>query len=349
VSTKAEEADQASIAFHLALTRIGIGTIEEALALWTDVNPTKVAATGSRWSVRAVALVMSRRRWSRDLAFSYYRLVRALRTGTTIADPFHPNEPRPTLSSLRKDFAGRVDEINRVSPQADTPAAPDSPQSDTSSDDEADRLIIEELKGLAAEEARLEKAAEEEARLNLEALGPANLESKLTDVGPTDAAEMDALREEAHREAGARQAAAAERLAMDGGRGALWLVGGSDKRCIGWVRVSRTGTPCGFCAMLISRGFTPKSGRYATRNTAGGQNLGYGASYDDGDLYHDNCHCYAEQIFSTAQLQGERFALNRKYAAEWPIVTKGLGGKDALSAWRKHIREQQQAQLRAAA
>jgi len=330
VTTKAKlaEADRASIAFHIALTRIGFGTIEEAMALWTDVNPAKVAPTSGRWLNRAVTLVMSRRQWSRDLAFSYYRLVRALQTGATIKDPYHPNEPHPTLTSLRREFATAVDEVARVSGPTSTQGSAKAPQ--VAVPDENDRLLVEELKQLREEDLRLEKAAEEEARIDLEALGPASLESRLKDLDPNASAkEMDAAREAAHQEAGARQAAAAERMALNGGRGALWSYSQQDSRVLGYVRISRTGTPCGWCAMLISRGVIfYKSAASATIAS-------------DGDLYHDNCHCYAEPVFTMQQYASEKFALNRKYSAEWPTVTKGLSGKAALSAWRKYIRAQQ--------
>ena len=326
VKAKEAEADAATIAFHIALTRIGIGTIEEALTLWTDVNPAKIAPTSGRWLERAVVLVLSRRKWSRDLAFSYYRLVRALRTGATIKDPYHPDEPTPTLSSLRRDFASRVDEVGRVAGATESPVAAPEPRS---ADDEADRLLIEELADLLAEDERLEKLAEEEARLDLEALGPANLKSKLKDIGATDAEEMDAIRDQAHREAGARQAAAAERMALNGGRGALWSYADQDSRALGYVRISRTGTPCGWCAMLISRGVI----FYKSKASA--------EFKSDGDLYHDNCHCYAEPVFTMQQYASEMFALNRQYETEWPDVTKGLGGKDALNAWRRYINKQQ--------
>ena len=327
---KAAEADRAAIAFHIALTRIGLGTIEEAMALWTDVNPAKIAPTSGRWLDRAVILVMSRRQWSRDLAFAYYRLVRALRTGATIKDPYHPNEPHPTLTGLRREFATAVDEVARVSGPAT--GVPDSTPP-VAVPDENDRLLVEELKQLREEEVRLEKAAEEEARIALEALGPANLESRLKDLDPEmSAREMDAAREAAHLEAGVRQAAAAERIVMDGGRGALWSYADQDERAIGYVRVSRTGTPCGFCAMLISRGVI----FYKSKATAGFRS--------DGDLYHDKCHCYAEPVFSTQQYaQSDLFALNRQYTAEWKTEIKdnGLTGKDALNAWRRYINRQQ--------
>ena len=77
--------------------------------------------------------------------------------------------------------------------------------------------------------------------------------------------------------------------------------------------------------MLISRGVAYKSGRSAT--------------YSDGDKYHGNCHCYAEPVFSYDQYADSSLTeLNRRYAADWPRVTKGLSGKAAVSAWRRFIR-----------
>jgi hypothetical protein len=357
------------MAFHYALTQIGVGTLEEAIDLWGDVNPAKAAPTAARWLSRAISLVLSRRRMSRDLAFAYYRLARALRTGSTIADPYDPLKNRPTLNDLRREFASMVDDVILVhepaqseqakrtearvlsGPQAEAPEVPEADEDDVpelpddaqdeDDDDELDRLLVEEIEGLRELEEELERAAEEEARIALEALGPKTLAKRLQDP--------KADPEEAHRKSGARQASAAERIVMNGARSTQWGIASKDKRVLGWARVSRTGTPCGFCAMLISRGFTPRSGLYRSKSNAGGQNLGYDASYDDGDLYHDNCHCYAEPIFSVEQYESDQFALNRQYAQEWPKVTKGLGGNDALNAWRRHINRQRSAPVARAA
>lgn len=341
------EAEKVYLVYHAALVQVGIGTIEEAIDLWGDVNPAKVAPTATRWLTRAVALILSRRRMARDLGFTYYRLARALRTGATIADPYRPDD-KPTMTTLRREFASMVEDITSVTapPNSDqgkrtaerleaTPEveAPPVPSLTTEDDDELDRLLVEELDGLRALEDELERAAEEEARIALEALGTESLMRRLE-------AQREADAEEAHRKSGARQAAAAERIVMNGARGTTWAMGERDKRCIGWARFSKTGTPCGFCAMLISRGFTPKSGLYGSKASA---------LYSDGELYHDNCHCDAEQIFAESQFDSPRFALNREYALLWPKVTKGYGGKDALALWRKYIDTQRDAPVARAA
>ncbi|MEU0739251.1 hypothetical protein [Streptomyces sp. NPDC006134] len=360
-AARQEETEQASVAFHIALSEIGVQTTAEALALWSEVPAARRAATAGGWLRRAISLVMGRRRQSRDLARAYYRLARALLTGTTVADPYHPEPAYVTLTDLREQFAalagghytppapelgGEAATVERgeASP-APTPVtgsvedgAQVAPDVDQELDDEGwERILVEELEGLRDEEERIEREAEEELRTVLDALGTANLDRRLSQVDEEQPArDADRQRAEAHRQAGAQQAAAASRVAMHGGRSAIWTHMRRDRRALGYVRVSRTGTPCGFCAMLISRGVAYKSEASAT--------------FADGDLYHDNCHCYAAPIFSRQQFgASELFALNREYEALWPKVTKGHVGKSALTVWRRFIRQKQRERQKAAA
>lgn len=342
------EADRAAVAFQLALTQIGAGTVADALKLWEDVPVTRRASTAASWLRRAVTLVMGRRRQSRDLARAYYRLVRALRTGRTVADPYHPEPRYVTITDLREEFealvggAERPQEGRNDSAPAETPDPPSSAATsepgeadggvlDDPEADDLDRILVEEIEGLREAEERIEREAEEELRTVLEALGPANLQKKLDKIdGARSADDVDELREQAHREAGARQAAAAERVAMNGGRSTVWNHTQRDRRAIGYIRLSRTGTPCGWCAMLISRGPVYRSAR--------------SAEYADGDKYHDNCHCYAEPVYSREQYNSSSlYELNRRYEELWPKVTRGLSGKAAVSAWRRFIRQEQKA------
>ncbi|MFI9228988.1 VG15 protein [Streptomyces rimosus] len=347
------EADQASAAFHVALSQIGVQTTAEALALWSEVPAAQRVATAGGWLRRAISLVMGRRRQSRDLARAYYRLARALQTGTTVADPYHPEPKHITLGDLRRAFAelagtyqpptskpadeaatgesGEASSASNDQLDSDEESAQAAPDLDDKSDDDWERILVEELDGLREEEERIEREAEEELRTVLDALGPKNLDHRLTEVDTEQAAkDADQEREEAHRQAGARQAAAASRVAMNGGRSTAWSHMRRDRRSLGYVRLSRTGTPCGWCAMLISRGPVYKSRASAT--------------FADGDRYHDNCHCYAMPIFNWQQYQGSDLtALSREYEALWPKVTKGHSGKSALTAWRRFIRQKQRA------
>ncbi|WP_165218192.1 hypothetical protein [Schaalia sp. ZJ1691] len=104
---------------------------------------------------------------------------------------------------------------------------------------------------------------------------------------------------------------AAQMIAVNGARSMVESMGGSDRRRMGWVRVSGSGKPCAFCAMLLSRGAVYES--KATAQTVGG--------------YHPGCKCYAVPMFRAEELSGDKFRLNRQFESEW--VT-GMN----LSQWR---------------
>ncbi|MEU9795057.1 hypothetical protein AB0E27_31480 [Streptomyces sparsogenes] len=346
------EADRTAVAFQAALNQIGADTVTDALTLWQDVPAASRASTAASWLKRAITLVMGRRRQSRDLARAYYRLARALRTGSTVADPYHPEPTYITLDVLRREFAELAGEpVERPQEERSGSSSPNPPDisspaasgqaeevdgevsvdPDQAREDDLDRILVEEIEGLRESEEQIEREAEEELRTVLEALGPTNLQRKVDKIdGARSADDVDQEREQAHREAGAQQAAAAERVAMNGGRSTVWNHMQRDRRAIGYIRLSRTGTPCGWCAMLISRGPV-----YRSANSA---------EYADGDKYHDNCHCYAEPVFSREQYKSSSaYELNRRYEELWPKVTRGLVGKQAVSAWRRFIRQEQKA------
>ena len=313
-AARLREAEKANAAFQVALTQIGAATVQEALDLWGEVPPTARPAQAATWLGKAIRLIMGRRAQSRALARAYYRLARALRTGSTIPDPRNPDPSVVTLSQLRREFRLLV---------GDTPV-------EQGTDDED--IPVEKLDPDPDSEKRQEREAEQEARIVMGNHGPINLDKKVREID-TDkpAVEVDEERKQAHEQAGSRQAAAAERIVLNGARDELWDNTRRDKRALGYIRLSRTGTPCGWCAMLISRGPV-----YKTKQSA---------EYADGDKYHDNCHCYAVAVYSREEYKTDpMYALNREYAELWPQVTSGLGGKYALTAWRRFIRTQQRAQ-----
>ncbi|MGV9312596.1 VG15 protein [Streptomyces sp. NPDC003691] len=330
------ETDQATEAFHTALAQIGAETAAGALALWADVPADLRGATAGAWLRRAITLVMGQRRRSRDLARAFYRLARALQTGRTVADPYHPEPTHVTLADLRREFAALAGPSRPAAP-AGGGAATGEPGEAPHLADQDERVLVEELPGLRESEELIERQAEEELATVLEALGTLNLNRKLAEVDDGQPArDADRERAEAHQQSGAQQAAAAARVAMNGARSTTWNHMRRDGRAMGYVRLSKTGTPCGWCAMLISRGATYKSRESAT--------------FADGDKFHDNCLCYAVPVFSRQQFQGsELMALSREYGALWPTVTKGLSGKAAVSAWRRFIRQKHRAAAQEAA
>lgn len=345
MTTKAQraEAERVEQAFHIAMMLEGAQMSAEALKLWQDYPRAPNAQATVSWLAKVVALVMGRRRKTKALARSYYRLVRALRTGKTIPALEDDGATETTLSELRQDFreqlpprAARV-----LSPVRQEPAQSDSePPED---DDGEDRILIEEIERLKQEEERLEREAERELREDLANLGPGVLDKKLNEIDlDQPASTVDKLRDEAHAKAGARQAAVAARVTMNGARHDIFDVAKADKRALGWIRISRTGTPCGWCAMLISRGIVLYTSRaLAEGKSAKAPSVQRGEA-EEGSQFHDNDNCYAQPVFSEEDYEtNPRFALNREYAEAWPRVTKGLSGKAAVSAWRRYIRQTQ--------
>jgi hypothetical protein len=356
---KQREAEKVTRAYQIALTQLGVKTTVQAIKLWDHMPPNARAAQAQTWLRAAVQLIMGRRTESVELARAYYRLARALITGTTVANPNKPEPQYITLDVLRSEFA------TLAGPQSGYEAPKTRAANDVSNkpgggahnepgpheNDPEDDVLVEEIAKLKEQEANAQAEAEQEMRLILQQLGAnaqASAVSKIDQEAkraeqsgkPRTSTEVDKARNDAHTQAGARQASAASRMAMNGGRTTSWLLQENDKRAIGYVRVSLTGTPCGWCAMLISRGPVYKSAASATLSRGA-------AEYTDGDRYHDNCHCIAVPVYSQDQFNNSpKFALNRTYAEQWPQVTRGLGGSSAVSAWRRFIRTQQASQTK---
>lgn len=360
----AVEAAAAAAAFQAALLRLGIKAIAEAIKRWAKMPATKAAEQADEWLEDSVRLVMTDRARSRELAVAYYRLARALRTGTTIPDPYDPIPKVVTLGQLRREFAlltesvaetpvsvsqpsdSAPEPVTAITPTEDTPEAPEPSEGDDT------EIPIEEIDGFTEdgdEEAeQLEREAEQEARIVLAALGPNSLKRRVAEIDTTRPAdEVDQLRDVAHAKAGSRQAAATDRIVKNGARHAVTSLAERDPRAIGYVRVSQTGTPCGFCAMLISRGiFYYSSKQVAEGKTADAPSVRRGEA-EEGDQYHDNCNCVAEAVYSSSQYRNSpTYAVNREYTQLWKdvIVEHGLTGKAAETRWRKYFRDMQKKQ-----
>ena len=335
------ELEAVTVAFQWTLVRLGIKAIAEAMKLWRRMPANKAVEQADEYLKDAVHVVLTHRAESRALAVAYYRLARALRTGTTIPDPYDPIPKQVTLGELRREFARLTDSVDQPSePPADAGAGAtpteDTPDNSKSSEGDSEVIPIEPLEGIDengdADAAPIERDADQEARLVLKALGPSSLKRRTDEIDTTRPAdEVDKLRDEAHTKAGARQAAAAARIVQNGARDTVHSLAERDKRVIGYVRVSKTGTPCGFCAMLISRGVIFYSSESSATYRA------------DGEKYHDNCNCIAIPVYSMSDYEkSSTYARNREYSKLWPAVTRGLSGKKALSAWRRYFRNTRQ-------
>ncbi len=153
---------------------------------------------------------------------------------------------------------------------------------------------------------------------------PEQLRTSLFVTGPVEvkrALSQGASVDEAMRRGQARSAAAGSRLATNAGRHHVETLVKADEQATGWQRVTTSKSPCGFCAMLASRGAVYK-GKYMPRTE-----------------YHDGCACIAIPLFyGSKQHQQAQF-----YAALWAEVTKGKRGKDAVNAFRRALAAAQKA------
>lgn len=344
------EADRVELVYYWALNQLGNAMAIDSLQLWQEVPANEQAATSAGWLSRIIRLMFGFRSEAHDLAVAYYRLIRALRTGFTPAIGGESVGDKTSLEGLRQAFEKIVDHIDFETandPRVDLPSNEDlggdaNRPPDVVFDQDAE-VEIDSLGDIDALIAKNDDINLDIAATDLDGKGIVNFLDKLKTIDPkSESRDQDVA--DAHSAAGSRQAAAAMRITMNAARELVYDLASTDLRIIGWARYSRTGTPCGWCAMLISRGFTAKSGLYSTRQQA--QHAGKG---QEEDKYHDNCRCIVVPIFLKAQLDGDLFALNREYAALWPKVTKGLTGKDALTEWRRYFRQLQREAAPAAA
>lgn len=333
------EADRVELVYYWALNQLGNAMAVDALDLWSEVPATQQAARSSWWLAELLRLLFGFRREVHDLAIAYYRLVRALRTGTTVAYGDEQDGDLTSLEDLRQDFEAVVDEIAReTTGQAEAPTVTIDlgAEPDLEPGDGNDVIEIEDVLDIDALIDEQNDAAEDEATTVLDALGIQNLIDKLGEL-PDDADQQAA--DDAHADAGNRQASAAMRIMLNASRGLVYDLADTDLRVIGWVRYSRTGTPCGWCAMLISRGVVYKTRAQAGGVLANGETK-TGEASGDQDKYHDNCRCMAVPIFGLEQYDGSPlFDQNRDYQALWNERIKGkFKGKAALTEWRRIIR-----------
>jgi len=325
--------------FWAAFTELGIKMSYEALDLWEDVpsSPRQAARAIERYLDQVLQVTSLRREHARRIAIPYYRLVRALWIGKTL-QPLEVDESGSVvagekrasedLDDLREGFYGIVETL--VPEAIGKRPTPSRVRGDDKIKVDLVKDLIESLNEL---EDLLDQIAEDD--LSLQSVKAADKLSKVSTKNKS-AEDFEKESEDTRLRQGAVLAAKAQRSVRDGARRTNDTLAEKDPEAIGWIRVSESGTPCGFCAMLIARGLQKK-----------GEKLEIGTLYQSeqgaertatGEKYHDNCQCRAIAVFSEEQvLNDPQYDLNRKYPSEWPQVTKGLGGKDALAKWREHI------------
>lgn len=115
-------------------------------------------------------------------------------------------------------------------------------------------------------------------------------------------------------EATASAAGSATRLALNGGRSTVSGAIASDRRVLGFARVT-SGRSCAFCAMLASRGpvYSRQTGSFRS---------------------HDHCKCTTEPVY---RRDAAWPAGSEQYRDLWASSTEGLTGNDAMNAFRRAL------------
>lgn len=322
------EADRVDLVYQAVLAQIGVSTSTGVLTLWQDV-PVGQAANAASLLGKAVSQILSTREKARDFGLAYYRLVRALRTGTTIIDPRDAKSKGATsLELLRQEFEVLVTEFTGHGPTAITAS--------TTPDSDADSVDMEPVPGLDKALEADSKAAEPYVKELLTDL--LDYSSKTIDALPDSLSngEAKAKAKELHLQHGAMLAAASGKAAMNGSRNATNQASVRDSRVLGWIRIS-DGDPCYWCAMLISRGAV-----YKNQFTAGAGAREDGRVFLGDGLFkfHDNCGCSAEPVYvdSLGWQTDPKYAENRYYRNLWDAHIKDkYSGDLAMSTWRELI------------
>ncbi|MFG2875087.1 hypothetical protein ACGFYU_08750 [Streptomyces sp. NPDC048337] len=132
--------------------------------------------------------------------------------------------------------------------------------------------------------------------------------------------------DKAMESAGRNLALDAGRLAESGGRDALAEARENDADVIGWYRKTDA-DPCGFCAMIASRG------------------TAY-SDYMEPDQFHPGCHCQTLPLFRGVEMPADDAAKRDGYLARWN-ATDGSGA-DQLRTFQREFNEERRQRREAA-
>ncbi|MFF3555334.1 VG15 protein [Streptomyces tsukubensis] len=200
---------------------------------------------------------------SRSLAVALYQLLRLIWTGRVLDDGYGTRWSRGDLWDQLYEGAGlEKPQRGGVPAEVDNATAPWAGGDDFDRDTTRElvtTVVVEKIK--QAQRRPQRKSADAEA-LTLESLD-----------------ELDGLLEEI----AVSVQGPAQKLIADGGRETIVTSAQRDRRALRWMRVP-SGTACGFCLMVASRGAV-----YASEKSGGGIK---------GAEFHPNCQCTVVPIFS---------------------------------------------------
>lgn len=360
MATPAVEAEVAAVEqlHQAAQARLGIAAAYLALAQWQNLGALNPQAGSAAWVIASLRIIVAVRKISRQLAINYVQLVRGLETGSTLGAPGFTGDV--TLGTLRKNFRDiTIDIADIPSPtfesddpdirwfeeqlrSADIPKPRTPGRSIELDDAEVDPLIQDFLDAIGSDDSAPISVDEFEWTDEMDELDAAEAFEDLLRKQLKDAEDKArALRsneelapdqvitqiEKNHQAAGSLGSGIVDAASMQGGREAVDKVIRGDRK-VKMIARGTSGDPCAFCAMLASRGFV-----YTGETSGVGGETEITVTQDIRE-YHKNCHCFPIVKYSTTSQLPE---LNRYFKEQWPDVTDGYSGLDALNAWRRWI------------
>lgn len=349
---QSSELEAISAAHRAAQARLALAIAYLSQVEWASVSATFPSATAAGWLERTTRAIIVGRRRSLELAKSYYQLSRALDTGFVLGMPDLPEGSEITLSALRGHFVGLLEQTAQLGFGETGLGGPD--------DQWVERLLAEGLEpsnarhdqflrsdlgdtidrvkaAMGTEDSLLgvdrwrwapdfpddylaRRITPELRKRAVEALEAKNRKRKQQELTKQERARKAA---EDHRTSGSSGAGIVDQLVIQGGRNMLVSVVRSDARAK-LVARGTSSNPCGFCAMLASRGFV-----YVSAATAG---FTAGGVSD----IHPNCHCFP--IIRWVDVDNDQLpALNQYFMDMWPKITAGYSGAAARRIWRNWI------------
>ena len=306
-----KEALEVEKAYSNAYVQYGAATAVKVISAWEGVD--RLTPSGRLMLMAAVVTyVLAGRKKMATLSVRRTQLVNALRKGRQLAgDP----DGAETLQDLRDALTEALTDVGGRRPRRATGLKGD--------------LVIPvsaEAGNIAGLIEEINAGIDTDIENVVEALGNGRLGKIARREGVVTPKDVRTSRD--------LVASGAERLVLNGGRQTDAKILQLNRDLLGFVRVHdyREDEPCGFCAMLMSRGPV-----YGSHRGAEGF---YNEDTEEWEKYHFNCHCSAVSVYSQREwLTNPLLADNRMYQQEWNKVIKGkYSGDAALSEWRKHVK-----------
>lgn len=349
---RSSELELIQAAHRAAQARLGLAIAYLSQVEWATVSAANPGVTSADWLERTTRAIIVGRRRSMELAKSYFQLSRALDSGYVMGMPDLPEGSEITLPALRDHFVGLLEKTAQLGFGETGSGGPD--------DQWVERLLAEGLEPSNARHdqflrsdlgdiiSRVADAMDDDNPLirvdrwrwtpdfsdeylagritpELRKRAVEALEAKNRERKKMDLTRQEQLRRAAedHRKSGSSGAGIVDQLVVQGGRNLLVTLIRADARAK-LVARGTSATPCGFCAMLASRGFVYTSAATAGF-TAGGVS----------DI-HPNCHCFP--IIRWVDVDNDQLpALNQYFMDQWPKITAGYSGAAARRVWRNWI------------